>query len=150
MNKQSGMTTVELITAVAITGIIVAFLGTAIYQIFNVSDYGNNRLTALHELQNAAYWLNVDGQGSVNATVGSQLVLRLSDNSTVTYSLSGTNLLRSSSGPQMTLARNISSVTFSVNSRLATMYLTSAPVGRNNVSENGTYMVYLRPVEVAQ
>jgi hypothetical protein len=145
MNKQSGMTTVELITAVAITGIIVAFLGTAIYQIFNVSDYGNNRLTALHELQNAAYWLNVDGQGSVNATVGSQLVLRLSDNSTVTYSLSGTNLLRSSSGPQMTLARNISSAAFSINGRVITVNLTSSPPARYDVSQNGTFMVYLRP-----
>lgn len=145
MNKQSGMTTVELITAIAITGIIVAFLGTAIYQIFNVSDYGNNRLTALHELQNAGYWLNVDGQGSVNATVGSQLVLRLSDNSTVTYSLSGTNLLRSSSGPPMTLARNISSANFALNGRVITVNLTSSPPARSNVSQNGTYMVYLRP-----
>jgi prepilin-type N-terminal cleavage/methylation domain-containing protein len=145
MNKQAGMTMVELIISVAITGIIVAFLGTSIYQIFTVSDYGNNRLTALHELQNAAYWLNMDGQGAVNATGGSQLVLTLSDNSTLTYSLSGTNLLRSSSGPQMTLARNISSITFSVNSRVITMNLTSSPAARYNVSQNGTYMVYLRP-----
>ena len=136
---------VELIVSVAITGIIVVFIGTAIYQIITVSEYGNNRLTALHEVQNAAYWFNVDGQGAVNATGGSQLVLTLSDNSTVTYSLSGTNLLRSSVGPQMTLARNISSVTFSVNGRVITINLTSSPVSRDDVSQNGTYMVYLRP-----
>jgi prepilin-type N-terminal cleavage/methylation domain-containing protein len=145
MNKQSGMTMVELIVAIAITGIIVVFIGTSIYQIITVSEYGNNRLTALHEMQNAAYWLNVDGQGAVNATGGSQLVLTLSDNSTITYSLSGTILLRSSTGPQMTLARNISSASFSISGRVITINLTSAPVARDIVSQNGTYMVYLRP-----
>jgi hypothetical protein len=145
MNKESGMSMVELIAAIAITGVIVVFIGTAIYQIITVSEYGNNRLTALHEVQNAAYWFNVDGQGAVNATGGSQLVLTLSDNSTITYSLSGTILLRSSTGPQMTLARNVSSASFSVSGRVITINLTSAPVARDNVSQNGTFMVYLRP-----
>ena len=145
MKKQAGMTMVELIVAIAVTGIIVTFLGTAIYQIITVSEYGNSRLIALHELQNAAYWLNTDGQGAVNATGGSQLVLTLSDNSTVTYSLVGTDLLRSSGGLPMTLARNISVVSFSVSGRVITMNLTSAPVARDDVSLNGTYMVYLRP-----
>jgi prepilin-type N-terminal cleavage/methylation domain-containing protein len=145
MNKQSGMTMVELIIAVAITGIIVVFIGTAIYQIITVSEYGNNRLTALHEVQNAAYWLNADGQGAVNAAGGSQLVLTLADNSTITYSLSGTSLLRSSTGPQMTLARNISSASFSISGRVITINLVSSPAAMEDVSQNGTYMVYLRP-----
>ena len=136
---------VELIVAIAITGIIVAFLGTTIYQIITVSEYGNNRFTALHEVQNAAYWFNVDGQGAINATGGSQLVLTLADNSTVSYSLSGTNLLRSSIGSQMTLARNISNASFSVSGRVITINLTSSPVARDAVSQNGTYMVFLRP-----
>ncbi|OGN97281.1 MAG: hypothetical protein A2Y89_06910 [Chloroflexi bacterium RBG_13_51_18] len=147
MNRQEGMTMVELITAVAVTGIIVAFLGTAIYHIITISEYGNDKFTALHELQNAAYWFNKDGQEAKAATGGSQLVLTLSDNSTVTYSLAGNNLQRSSAGLQLILARNISSAVFSVNNRVATMNLIAAPVGRSNVSENGTYMVYLRPVE---
>ncbi|OGO17640.1 MAG: hypothetical protein A2Z15_01535 [Chloroflexi bacterium RBG_16_50_11] len=147
MNKQAGMTMVELITAVAVTGIIVVFLGTAIYHIITVSEYGNEKFTALHELQNAAYWFNKDGQEAKTATGGSQLVLTLADNSTVTYSLVSTNLQRTAGALQIILARNISSASFSVNSRVATMNLISTPAGRNNVSENGTYMVYLRPVE---
>jgi prepilin-type N-terminal cleavage/methylation domain-containing protein len=147
MKRQEGMTMVELITAIAVTGIIVVFLGTAIYQILTVSGYGNDKLTALHELQNAAYWFNTDGQEAKTATGGSQMVLTLSDNSTVTYSLVGTELRRTAGGPQMTLAQNISSASFAINNRVATMNLISAPVGTNNVSENGTYMVYLRPVE---
>ncbi|OGO00601.1 MAG: hypothetical protein A2Y58_01295 [Chloroflexi bacterium RBG_13_51_52] len=147
MKRQAGATMVELITAVAVTGIIVVFLGTAIYHILTVSEYGNEKFTALHELQNAAYWFNKDGQEAKTATGGSQLVLTLTDNSTVTYTLAGTDLRRTAGGMQLILARNISSVSFSINSRTATMNLISTPPGRNEISENGTYMVYLRPVE---
>ena len=139
---------VELITAVAVTGMIVTFLGTAVYHIITVSEYGNDEFTALHELQNAAYWFNKDGQEAKAATGGSQLVLTLTDNSTVTYMLVDTTLQRTAAGQQIILARNISNAEFSVNNRLATMSLISAPPGRNNVSENGTYMIYLRPIEV--
>jgi prepilin-type N-terminal cleavage/methylation domain-containing protein len=145
MKRQSGMTLVELVITVAITGIIVAFLGTAVYQIINVSEYGDGHLTALHELQNASYWLHTDGQGAVNATGGSQLVLTLSDNSTVTYALSGTNLRRTTGAQQLTLAQNISAATFSISGRVITINLTSSPSSRQNVSQNGTYLVYLRP-----
>ena len=147
MKRQEGMSMVELITAVAVTGIIVVFLGTAVYHILTVSEYGNDKFTALHELQNAAYWFNKDGQEAKAATGGNQLELTLTDNSTVTYRLVGNKLQRVTHGPKLVLANNISEVNFTVNDRIATMYLVSTPVGRNNVSENGTYMVYLRSVE---
>ena len=145
MNGQKGMTLVELIVATATTGIIVAFLGVAIYQILTVSSYGNSRLIAAHELENAAYWFNRDGQQAVNASGGSGLALTLSDNSTVTYALSGAELRRTFGGNYMVLARNISSLGFAVNSRTVTMSLASSPQGQDSVSENGTYQVYLRP-----
>jgi prepilin-type N-terminal cleavage/methylation domain-containing protein len=147
MKGQSGMTMVELVVAVAVTGIIVVFLGTAIYQIITVSSYGNNRLTALHELQNAAHWFNLDSQGARMATGGSQLILTLSDNSTISYSLVGSELRRGAGGLQMTLARNITAANFSINNRVITMSLTSSPAGQYDVSQNGTYMVSLRPAE---
>lgn len=145
MNVQKGMTMVELVVATAVTGIIVAFLGTAIYQIITVTGYGNNRLIAAHELENAAYWFNLDGQQAIAASGGSGLSLTLSDNSTVTYSLTGTELRRTTGGVNMILARNIASLNFSINNRVIAMSLTSSPEGRDNVSENGTYQVYLRP-----
>jgi hypothetical protein len=147
MKKEAGMTMVELVAAVAVTGIIVVFLGTAIYQIITISEYGNERLTAWHELQNAAYWFNFDGQRAVTASVSGGLSLTLSDNSSITYSLVGTELRRTTGGSQMTLARNIASAAFAINSRLVTMSLTSSPEGRDSVSENGTYRAYLRPSE---
>ena len=147
MNGQRGMTMVELLVAIAVTGIIVVFLGTAIYQIITVSAYGNDRLTAMHELQNSAHWFNLDGQKAVTANVNGELLLTISETSSITYSLVGKELRRTADGSQMTLARNITSADFSIDNRVITMSLTSSPEGRDNVSENGSYKVYLRPAE---
>jgi len=146
LKNQKGMTLVELIIAVSITGIIIAFIGTAVYQIVTVSAYGNDHLSAQHELQNAASWFHFDIQGAVTATGGSQLTLMLSNNSTVTYTLATGSLLRTAGSAQNTVARNISSVAFSVSGHLATMSLVCAPAWLDNVSENGSYTDYLRPV----
>lgn len=137
----------ELLVAIAVTGIIVVFLGTAVYQIITVSEYGNDRLTALHELQNSAHWFNRDGQKAVEASADGGLSLTISETSSITYALVGTELRRTAGGAQMTLARNISSVDFSIDNRVITMSLTSSPEGRDNVSESGTYKVCLRPSE---
>ena len=75
------------------------------------------------------------------------LSLTLSDNSSVTYSLTGTELRRTAGGAQMTVARNITSASFSIADRVITMSLISSPVGTRRVSEDGTYKVYLRPSE---
>jgi hypothetical protein len=147
MNGQKGMTIAELVVAIATTGIIVVFLGMAINQIFTVSGYGNDRLTATHELENVAHWFNIDGQGAVAATGGTSLALTMADNSSITYTLVGTEMRRTTSGQQMTLARNITDVSFTIDNRLVTMSLTASPPGQYSVSENGTYHVYLRPGE---
>ena len=144
---EQGLTMVELIMATAITGLIVSFLGTSIYQMFTITEYGNNRLTATHELQNAAYWFNLDGQRAVSADANGALLLAISDNSLITYSLAGTELRRTTGGAHMILARNITSANFSIEDRVITMHLISSPEGRDNVSENGTYKVHLRPTE---
>ncbi|MFC1908927.1 type II secretion system protein J [Chloroflexota bacterium] len=145
MKGQKGLSLVELLIAMAITGIITAFLGTAIYQIITVTEYGNDKLTATHELQNAAYWMNLDGQSASTASGGSELELTLPDGMSITYSLVGTELRRTVGGATITLAQNISSLIFSVEGSVLTMEITSAPQGRDQVNEQGTYKVYLRP-----
>jgi hypothetical protein len=147
MKGQKGMTMAELVVAVATTGIIVVFLGTAIYHIITVSGYGNDRLIATHELENIAYWFNIDGQGAQTATGGPTLTLIMADDTSITYALAGTEMRRTASGNQMTLARNITSASFSIDNRVITMSLTASLPGRYDVSENGTYRVYLRAAE---
>jgi type II secretory pathway pseudopilin PulG len=169
---ESGFSMVELVMATAITGLIIGFLGTSIYQMFSVTDYGNNKLIAMHELQNAAYWFQHDGQEAMEATGGKNLVLTLADNLTVTYTLNQTRLERTVSpaetvitpvekqqspllivdpvteqriGGSMVLAKNITEAKFTISDRLVTMSLTSSPEGRDGISENGVYQVYLRP-----
>jgi len=144
---ERGLTMVELIMATAIAGLIVSFLGTSIHQMLTVTEYGNDRLTAMHELQNAAHWFNLDGQRASTATGGNELILTLTDDSTVTYTLTGTKLRRRTGGPGMLIAKNVSDINFSVDNRTITMTITVSPEGRDNVSENGTYKVYLRPTE---
>lgn len=146
-SDERGLTIVELIMATAIAGLIVSFLGTSIHQMFTVTEYGNDRLTAMHELQNAAHWFYFDGQRAVTTDANSELVLTISEESSITYSLVGTELRRTADGDQMTLARHITSADFSIEDRVITMHLISSPEGRDSVSENGTYKVYLRPEE---
>ena len=145
MKKERGFTIVELVMAIAAAGLIVSFLGTAIHQIVTVTEYGNDKLAANHELQNIAHWVSVDGQMAKAASGGDELELTLTDNSLITYSLVGTELRRAAGGSNMTLAQNIASANFSIESRTITMTVTSSPEGRDNVSEQGTYKVYLRP-----
>lgn len=144
-SNERGFTVVELIMATAITGLIVSFLGTGLHQMLTVTEYGNDRLTAMHELQNVAHWFNLDGQKAVAASVDSGLMLTISESSSITYSLAGTELRRTVGSNQMTLARHITSANFSIENRVITMSLTSSPEGRDSVRESGTYQVYLRP-----
>lgn len=144
---QKGFTLPELLITVAITGLIVGFLGTAIYQIITVTEYSNDRMIAMHELQNAAHWFSRDGQMASTASGGNELVLALPDDSSITYAVVDTELCRTAGDSQMTLARNVSDLSFSIENRIITMNITSSPEGRPNVSEQRTYKVCLRPTE---
>jgi prepilin-type N-terminal cleavage/methylation domain-containing protein len=144
---QKGFTLPELLITVAITGLIVGFLGTAIYQIITVTEYSNDRMIAMHELQNVAHWFSRDGQMASTASGGNELVLALPDDSSITYAVVDTELCRTAGDSQMTLARNVSDLSFSIENRIITMNITSSPEGRPNVSEQRTYKVCLRPTE---
>jgi len=144
---ERGFTLVELVVVIAISGFIFSLLGTGIYQLVTVPEQGNDRVTALHELQQVAHRVNIDGQMAQTATGGGQLSLSFPDSSSANYTLAGTVLFRTTSTSNHTLAQNITSASFSVQDRMITMNLTSAPAGRWSVSENETYKIYLRPSE---
>jgi prepilin-type N-terminal cleavage/methylation domain-containing protein len=147
MKGQKGFTLPELLVTVAITGLIVTFLGTATYQIITITEYGSDKTIAMHELQNVAHWLSRDGQMASTARGGNELVLTLPDGSSITYTVVDAELLRTADDSQMTLARNISDLSFSIEDRVITMTITSSPEGRPNISEQRTYKVCLRPTQ---
>ncbi len=150
ITKEQGSSLVELLISTAIAGLIVSVLGVATHQIITIADYGNDKMTALHELQNVAHLVSIDGQGASTASGGDGLVLTLPDGSSIAYALEGSELHRTAGGSQMTLARNISALSFSVEGRLVTMTITSSPEGSQNVSQQGTYKIYLRPTGGAE
>ena len=163
MKSQKGYSLPELLVTVAITGVIVGFLGTAVYQILNVTEYGSDKMTAMHELQNTAHWVSLDGQMASTASGGSELVLTLPDSSQVIYAMVGSEILRTDDESQMTLARHITALEFLVeerteritvgtfyedrDERIITMTVTSAPEGRQGITEEKEYKICLRPTD---
>jgi prepilin-type N-terminal cleavage/methylation domain-containing protein len=147
IKKQQGFSLIELLITISILGIMAGVLGPFFDQILDVPEYGNEKITALHELQNVAHRVNIDGQMAESAAGGSSLTLTMPDDSSISYALDGSELVRSAGGNSMVLARNISDVSFSVDGRYVTMDITSSPEGRWGINENQTYQVCLRPVQ---
>jgi prepilin-type N-terminal cleavage/methylation domain-containing protein len=71
MKKQEiGFTIIELMIAISIMALASVAAGMAIYQVFGGTEGNNDRLTALHQVQNSGYWISRDTQMaiSVNTT----------------------------------------------------------------------------------
>jgi prepilin-type N-terminal cleavage/methylation domain-containing protein len=142
---ERGYTLVELLIGAAITAVIIGFLGFTVFQTFQVEEFGDAQILARNELQNAAAWIHGDAVEAKSASGGASLSLTMPDTSTITYSVSGSNLTRTSGSTVNTVARNISSSTFSIASRLITVSLTSTPSGRSGATASGTYYFNMRP-----
>jgi len=69
IRDERGMTLVEILVALAITGLITGILVTAIYQIYQVTGWGSNQMRVQHDLQNAATWLNRDVVSAYSAHI---------------------------------------------------------------------------------
>lgn len=71
-SSQRGIGLVELIIAIAITGIIGAAATMALHQVLTVPTISNDQNTAINQVRNAVHWINRDVQSanpsSLNAT----------------------------------------------------------------------------------
>jgi prepilin-type N-terminal cleavage/methylation domain-containing protein len=156
MKKEGGYTLVELLIAIGISGLMFMVTGAVMFQLTTVSGNGNDRPTAIHEMQNAGYWFNQDGQAAVSATGGAALSLTIPSSPSlpagqiITYSLAGTDLhdlQRSDGSSTINLAQHVTDLDFSIDNRLVTMDITCSISGRMDVNEQSIYSVYLRPVQ---
>jgi len=126
--------------AVSISAVVLTMLGTAVYQFYAISTFGQARLTALQDLQNAGLWLGRDAQEAAAFVPGAGTVygtFRWSDSSVefrYSYSAADTALVRQhllGGVVQSTLevARHIASqgdVTFSPSGNRVVVTLTAA------------------------
>jgi hypothetical protein len=150
-----GITLVETLLAASITAMIVGVLGSALFLFWRGTEQGNDQYRALHDVQNAGFWITRDGEmaQSTSLTPGADplqsMTLSWADEGqvhTVSYSLSGASLQRDEDGSVSTVARNVSAAGFSISAqRVITVVITSTPAGRWGVTEQATYKAYLRP-----
>ena len=63
INKnQRGFTLIELIVAIAITGLIISAITVTIFQLFSISARSDSHMLAVRQVQNAGYWISHDTQ----------------------------------------------------------------------------------------
>ncbi len=66
--KQSGFTLIEMIVALAITGILGAGMFSGLFQVRNANDAGNARMSAVKQVENALFHINRDAQSAQTIT----------------------------------------------------------------------------------
>lgn len=145
MERERGYTLVELIVVIALTGVIVAVVGNVMYQIVNINENGNNNLMVNNGLSTAELWFNQDVQNATSAVGGDNLTLTIGED-TVIYALISDDLQRQYNESNITLAQNISDVSFSVQGQLVTIDITAGIDGRNGVNEQREYTAAMRVV----
>lgn len=166
-NRQNGFTLIEILLVMAVGGMLLSGLVTAIFQTFGVTKMTTTAVSALENIKMAAYQITQDVKtaSTTNLVDGAPAVSNLSLYWTIwydangnlipngephssQYTLSETNLQRNLDGTSIkTVARYISSVQFSRQGNMIAVSITSSPQGKPETAENKTYYIYLQPKE---
>jgi prepilin-type N-terminal cleavage/methylation domain-containing protein len=164
--RQGGFTLVELLVAVAITGLITAALSTSIFQIMTINVSSSSRMTAIKQVEAAVAIMREDimvAQQVIPDTTGETgfpLTLTWVDwetdvTNTVTYSLNADHdLVRShdldpGETTDRVIARNIQSIIVENPDEYAggkiTLLITANLEGFRSASETRAFDIYPRP-----
>jgi prepilin-type N-terminal cleavage/methylation domain-containing protein len=70
---QKGYTLIELLIAISIMAVASICAGMAIYQVFGGTEKNSDRMTVVHQVQNAGYWISHDVQMAVSVNTTDDL-----------------------------------------------------------------------------
>ncbi len=164
--NQRGFTLIEILVSAAVSGMVIAVVIPIVFQLTVGSVRVTEKGSVIVSLDQAAHWLNrdlvqaqttdlVDGADPV-----SQMTLTWTDltiwaneeeedySHSITYALSGTQLMRTYDGGQQTIAgRNIAKVEFSLVGRSITVLFESSQDSQPPISLTRTYLTSLRTAE---
>ena len=154
---QKGMTLIELMVSLAITGMVVSAALGLIFHEFRGTAIAKTYVTAAHEIGNAARWISQDGmmaessglvEGAHPADYLNLTWIERYDFANIphssSYYLEGTQLRRDYDGTVTTVARDISKIEFSQTGRLLTLSISCTPRWWNSATVEKTYRIYLR------
>jgi len=152
IRNERGVSLVELILVLAIMGLIIGVLATAIYQIVDITSRGNSEMVVQHDLRNAAVWLNRDVLSASEAEViGSRMVLTIPTfitttiNITYTYSEADGTLTRDSGDSTMMVARRVNSFAFSATGMVTSAITITITSRVGDVAQSVTLHLDMRP-----
>ena len=159
--RQKGMTLLELMAAMAIMVLVMVGALAVIFQEYGGTDIAKTKVTAAHEISNAARRISQDGMMAENTNLTeevdpvNQLTLNWIERydfanipHSSNYTLYGTELRRNYDGVETTVARNISQLEFSQSGDLLTVSISCTPQWwAPDRTVQKTYRIYLRTDE---
>jgi len=160
IRDERGITLTELLLFLAIIGLIIGTLVTAIYQINQVTGWGGNQMRVQHDLQNAATWLNRDVPSASSAHIvsASQMTLTIPyvgsitgtlHTRVITYTFSTTDstLTRDSGNSTLIVARHVNSFVPSPTGTVTSAITITITSRASNVAQSATLHLDMRPTE---
>ena len=85
---QRGLTLVELLIAILLTGLITGGITMTIFQVFNLNTRTSNHMTAVRQVQHAGFWVSPDVQMAQGVVTGGSPGVLL----TLTWNEGGTGI----------------------------------------------------------